>query len=192
METQIGKNFENIAKSIKNWWVPLVIGILLVGTGIYTFLSPLKSYLALAIIFSITFLTSGLLEVAFSIANRETIKGWGWSLTFGILTTIVGGVLLFNPELSMVTLPLYVGFVILFRSIASIGWAIDIKEFGISSWKSILFLGILGVILAMIVIWNPLAGGLTVVFWTGLAFITAGVFSIYLAFKLRKIHRFFN
>ncbi|WP_369047639.1 HdeD family acid-resistance protein [Tenacibaculum sp. UWU-22] len=184
------KSIENrIEKTVKNWWIPLVIGILLLITSIWTFASPSESYLALTIVFSITFLVAGVMEIYFAIANRHEISGWGWNLTFGILTLIVGFMLIRNPVISTITLPLYVGFVLLFRSISSIGWAIDIKDYGFSSWKSVLFIGILGIILSIIILWDPFFGGLTVVFWTGLAFMTGSFFSFYIANTLRKLNK---
>ncbi len=180
---------KTIGKRVKNWWVPLVIGIVLLLTAFWTFMSPLESYLALAIVFSISFLVSGFMEIYFSIANKDVIPNWGWSLAFGILTTIVGMMLVANPALTMATLPLYIGFVILFRSISAIGWAMDAKDYGLSNWKALLFTAILGIILSLMILWRPAIGGFTIVFWTGMAFLMAGFYSIYLAIHLRKLHK---
>ncbi|MFV0566401.1 MAG: HdeD family acid-resistance protein [Flavobacteriaceae bacterium] len=186
MKTNIIKT---IGRSIKNWWVPLLIGIVLIITSIWTFMSPLESYFALAIVFSISFLVSGIMEIYFSIANRDAIPNWGWNLAFGILTTIVGVMLIANPAVTMVTLPLYIGFVVLFRSISAIGWALDVKDYGVSSWKGLLFTAILGIILSIMILWQPAVGGFTLVFWTGMAFLMGGIYSIYLAVQLRKLHK---
>lgn len=186
METQFTTN---IKKTIKNWWAPIVIGILLTLTAIWTFTSPQESYLALSIIFSLSFLTAGIVDIIFSISNRENIKNWGWNLAFGIITAIMGVLMLINPAISMVTLPLYVGFVILFRSIMAIGWATDLKAQGFLDWGNLMVMGILGTIFAFILLWNPILGGMTIVFWTGVAFLFAGIFNIYLGFRLRKVHK---
>ncbi|MCB0467885.1 MAG: DUF308 domain-containing protein, partial [Aequorivita sp.] len=164
-------------------------GILLLVTGLWTLASPAESFLALAIFFSITFLTSGILEIYFSISNRHNIKNWGWNLSFGIVTAVVGILLLINPAISMVTLPFYVGFIIMFRSIMAIGWATDLKSYpGVSS-GNIMIMGILGLIFSFILLWNPLFAGLTIVIWTGLGLLFVGGASTYLAFKLRKLYK---
>ncbi len=49
--------------------------------------------------------------------------------------------------------------------------------------------GIIGIIFSFILLWNPLFAGLTVVVWTAFVLITAGITSIYLSFKLRKLHK---
>lgn len=180
---------KQVSGSIKHWYVPLLIGILLIITGIWTFAAPMESYLALSIVFSVTFLVVGIMECFFAIANRKEISNWGWTLVLGILTTVVGFLLIARPEVSMATLPIFIGLVILFRSIAGIGWSIDMRDSGLDDWKSFLGLGILGIIASMIILWNPMLGGLTITIWTGLAFLVTGIWSIYLAFQLRKVHK---
>lgn len=185
--------FENIksqiTESLKNWWVLLLIGLLLAGTGFWTFTSPVKSYLTLAIIFSITFLLAGILESYFAISNRKAMDNWGWSLMFGIITALGGILMLVNPQISMVTMPFYIGFVILFRSTMAIGWATDLKRQGVLNWGNLMIAGVLGILFSLILIWNPAFGGMTIVFWTGFSFLMTGITSVVLAFKLRRVYK---
>jgi uncharacterized membrane protein HdeD (DUF308 family) len=67
----------------------------------------------------------------------------------------------------------------------AMGFAFDMKAFAIKDWGWLLALGILGVLLSFILFWNPLFAGLTIVFYSGCAFITIGVFRIILSFKLK-------
>ena len=89
----------------------------------------------------------------------------------------------------MVTLALYVGFVILFRSIAAISFAIDVKRYGSKGWGYLLTSGILGAIFAFILIWNPEFTGMTLVAFVALSFLFAGIFSIVLSLQLRRLHK---
>ena len=179
----------SVKKAVKHWYLHLIIGIVLILTGIWTFSRPLQSYFALTIIFSISFLVSGVMEIIFASSNRKIIENWGWTLALGILTTIVGVLLIINPAISALTLPLYIGFMLLFHSIWAIGSAIDFKSYGMTGWGTMLFIGILGAIFSFFVIWKPLFGGMTIVIWTGLALVSSGAFNLYLATKMRKIHK---
>ncbi|MBK0368767.1 HdeD family acid-resistance protein [Flavobacterium agrisoli] len=180
--------FKKVKNSVKYWYVPLIVGIIFIAVGIYTFMSPLASYLALSLFFSLSFLFGGGAEIIFAISNRKELDNWGWTLTFGIFTFLVGLLLINRPEISIVTLPLYIGFLVLFRSIAAVSYAIDLKNYGIKDANNLLILGILGIVFSFLLLWNPVFAGMTIVFWTGLALVTSGVFSIYLAIKLKKIH----
>jgi len=178
---------KTVTNTVKYWYIPLIVGLIFIGIGVYTIISPLESYLALSILFSLSFLFSGISEIIFSISNRKEIDNWGWTLTFGILTFLLGVLLVMNPVISITTLPIYVGFVMLFRSIMGISYALELKNYGVLDWGNLMVLGILGLLFSFVLIWNPLFAGMTIVFWTGLALISGGAFSVYLSFKLKKI-----
>ncbi len=179
---------KTINSSITHWYIPLIVGLIFVGTGAYTFTAPLESFLALSILFSVSFLLSGAIEIAFSLSNRNEMKNWGWNLAFGVFTFVIGVILISHPALSVATLPIYVGFLLLFRSIMGISFAIELKNNGIKGWGTMMALGGLGVIFSFMLFLNPVFAGMTIVFWVGLTFISAGVFSILLAFKLKKLN----
>lgn len=179
---------KTLKETVKHWYIPLIVGIFFVIVSIVAFASPLGSLLTLSILFALSFLLGGIAEVFFSIANRSQMDNWGWTLAFGIITWIVGVLLLLNPSLSMTALAFYIGFVILFRSIATIGFAMDIKQYGNKNWIGILLLGILGTIASFILIWNPLFAGLSIVILVALSFLFAGLFNIYFAFQLKTLH----
>ena len=180
--------FKTIRNSIKHWYIPFLVGLIFLGIGIYTLTSPLASYLALSLIFSLSFLFSGLAEIFFSIANRKEIDNWGWTLIFGSVTFLLGVLLVMNPAISKTTLPFYVGFLVLFRSIGGVSYAIELKNYGILDWGNLMLIGVLGVLFSFLLIWNPLFGGMTIVLSTGLALISGGIYSIYLSLKLKKLN----
>jgi uncharacterized membrane protein HdeD (DUF308 family) len=76
---------------VRRWYLPLVIGVILLILGVWTLFTPAKSYVALAIVFAIGFLINGILETYFAIVNKTN----GWSLVLGILSLILGLMLLF-------------------------------------------------------------------------------------------------
>lgn len=125
----------------------------------------------------------------FSLTNRDQLDNWVWSLAFGIPTFVVGISLVSHPALSITVLVFYVGFLLLFRSISSISFAWDVKKYGNKNWGGLLVFGILGAIFSFILIWNPAFAGLSVVILVSLSFLFAGLFSIFLAFQLRRLHK---
>jgi uncharacterized membrane protein HdeD (DUF308 family) len=180
--------FKRIRQSIKHWYIPLIIGILLIATAFWTFTSPIESYVALSLLFSISFLVSGVLEVFFALSNRDEIDNWGWVFVLGLATAIIGGLMMTHPMVSMEVLPVYVGFMVLFRSIMAIGWALDLKNYGVLDWGNLMLVGVLGTLFGFILLWNPIFAGLTIVIWTGIGLLVSGVFSIYISFKMKKLH----
>lgn len=186
MDTFIIKSIKEV---VKNWYIPLVVGILFIIISILTFSSPGGSLLALSIFFALSFLFGGMSEIIFAFTNRKHMQNWGWSLTFGIITTIIGLALTIQPALSMEVMGFYIGFGVLFRSIASISFALDIKQYGGKQWIGLLLLGILGGITAFILIWNPIFAGLSAVMLIAFSFLFAGLFSALFSFQLRKLNK---
>lgn len=177
----------SVKSSIKHWYLLLILGIVLILVGIWVFNTPVASYVTLSILFALTFLFTGIIELSYAIGNQKTSENWGWNLIGGIIDVVIGMMLLSQPQISMIILPLYVGFAILFRSIMAIGWSIDLKKRSVKSWSNLLIIGILGVIFALIMLWNPVFAGMTIVFYTAFAFILIGVFQVFLSFKLKNL-----
>ena len=60
----------------KYWYLPLITGILFILIAIWVFGTPLASYITLVILFSVTFLLTGIIEIAYALFNRKNIYNW--------------------------------------------------------------------------------------------------------------------
>jgi len=189
METVLTSPFKVVKNSIRHWYLLTIAGLIYIAAGIWVSLTPLSSYLALAMLFSFSFLVSGISEIAFALSNRKELESWGWKLAFGLLTAVIGVILLSSPILPITSLPLYVGFVVLFRSIMAMIFSIELQNYGVRQWGWLLFIGILGLAFSYILIWNPLFAGLTLVYWTAFALITLGIFSISFSVQLHRLRK---
>jgi uncharacterized membrane protein HdeD (DUF308 family) len=179
--------FKTIRTSIKHWYIPLIIGILLILLGFYTISTPVAAFLTLAILFSWSFIISGILEIIFAVQNKDEVDGWGWYLTGGILYTLFGILLIANPLLSASTLAFIVGFYALFKSFQLLSFSFDLKNYGSKSWGWSLLFAILGIIFSFILLWNPLFAGFSLVIWTGMAISTVGFAACVFAFQLKSL-----
>jgi uncharacterized membrane protein HdeD (DUF308 family) len=179
---------KTVRNSVKNWYILLIVGLIFLAGGIYSFVSPEDSFKTLALFFGWSFLISGAIEIVFSFSNRDELENWGWTLIFGVITFLVGLLLISKPGITELILAFSLGFLVLFRSIGAISFALDLKNYEDNSgWGALMAFGVLGVLFSFLLLWNPAFAGMTIVFWIGLALVTAGIFSIYLSLKLRKL-----
>ena len=74
--------FDEMEHAVKNWWLSLILGILYIIVALCLLFAPGSSYIALSVIFSISMLISGIIEIIFSISNRRSISSWGWYCRF--------------------------------------------------------------------------------------------------------------
>jgi uncharacterized membrane protein HdeD (DUF308 family) len=176
---------EDIQNNVKNWWWFLVSGLLFIATGIAIYASPAASYVSLSIVFSILMFSNGISQIFFASANSKVLKGWGWILVSGLIDLALGTYLLLYPAVTMVTLPYFVGFWLVFRSFYLMGTAFDLQALGVRGWGWFLFGGIVVMVLGGFILYYPAAGVVSIIAFSGSAFIVGGIMNIYLAFALK-------
>jgi uncharacterized membrane protein HdeD (DUF308 family) len=176
-----------VKETVKYWWLLLLTGLILIATGIWIFASPAAAYLSLSLLFGISILIVGVFEIGFAISVRRSLRGWGWTLASGLLDLIIGAYLSSYPTITMAVLPFILGFWLLFRGSAALGFAVDIGTQENLVW--LLLLAIAIIFFGFMILAVPAYGVVNIIVWTGLSFIAAGVFRVFLAFKLRKIKR---
>lgn len=178
---------KTIRNTVKHWYVPAIIGVLFIVLGGYIFTVPESTYFSLVMLFSLSFLFSGILEIWFAIDNRDELEGWGWYLTSGIFGLILGVLLIAKPAIASVTLPFFIGFGLLFRSFLGLGLAFELKNYGILKWGNLAIVSVLGIVFSFILIANPVFTSISLVIITALSFIFVGVNAVVLSFQLKKL-----
>lgn len=178
---------KSFTRTVKHWYLPLILGALFIVCGLYVFISPAETYLTLALLFALSFLVWGLSDVFFSIDNRKSLRSWGWYFVGGFISLLMGFYLLIHPVVSMEVLPFVVGFMLLFRSFELLGFAFEVKEAGVLNWGNLAIASILGIIVSFVLLAWPVFTGVWLVMLTGLAFIFTGIASIVLSFNLKKL-----
>lgn len=181
--------FALVKKTLKYCFLILLVGILLVGVGIWALFFPHQSLKVITVVFSFVFLVAGFLEIIFSLFNKEELSNWGWGLILGILKLVVGILLLMNPTLSALTLAFYLGFLLLFRSIGSLVLAFNLKEYQVLEWGDALGLGLIGLIISLVLILNPYFTTTMVIIFSAISLIISGLISIYSSIKLRQLQK---
>jgi uncharacterized membrane protein HdeD (DUF308 family) len=96
-------DFSNSSK-FRYWYLHLILGIIFMILSVIIFTTPVQFFITLSIIFSITFLVSGILEIAYTISNRRRLDNWGWSLGTGTIDVLIGILLFSRPDISMIIL----------------------------------------------------------------------------------------
>ena len=165
--------FNEIQHSVKNWWTSLLLGIVYIIVALWLMFSPVSTYVALSIIFSVSMLISGILEIIFALSNRKGVPSWGWY--------IVGG--------RMEVIPFIIAFWLMFRGFSSTGYSIDLKRYGTRDWGWYMAFGILAILCSLLILWQPAIGALYAVYMISFAFLIIGLFRVMLSFELKNLHK---
>lgn len=176
-----------VAGTVKNWWVFLIMGVLLIISAYWMFTTPVESFVGLASLFSALIFVSGLFSVFFALTNKDDIDNFGLYLAGGLLDVLIGFILLKYPGLTVLLFSMFIGFWLLFRGFNMISVSFKIKSVGDEGWGWILFFGILIVIFAMMSIINPLIGASYLVYTLAFTLTFFGIANIALSLRLRRL-----
>ena len=177
---------ENIEKIIKYWYAPLVSGIFFIGAGILTLAFTKASVFTLCLFLGVSFLISGVMEIVSATVNRKIIVNWGWTLFLGVIDIMFGVLLLVHPYGTMTVIALFLGLSVMFRSVGVITLSLNMKNTN-PKWRYLLVFGVSGIVFAIILLLHPLFAWKTILLFTGITFIAAGIFGILLSLHLRAL-----
>ncbi|MDL2258428.1 DUF308 domain-containing protein [Eubacteriales bacterium OttesenSCG-928-K08] len=168
-------------------WFELVLGVLLVALGIYTFTNPSIALSGIVFIFSLLAILSGISDIVFYVRLRSLTEfGASISLISGIVSALAGLMLLLNPVIGKWILS--IGFSIWFiaHSISRLANYRFIKEMasrGISILS--LILSISGIILGVFMAFNSALSMISLGYLVATAIVIHGIGSIAEAFSGR-------
>jgi uncharacterized membrane protein HdeD (DUF308 family) len=141
-----------VARVVRDHWkLFLIEGIILVVLGLLAVGVPMVAGLAVAILFGWLFLISGVVGLVTTFAMRQA-PGFWWSLLSAVLGIVVGGWLVIQPALAVVSLTyLLIAFFII-EGIATIMYALEHKGALSGRWGWMLVSGIVDLFLAGVIL----------------------------------------
>jgi uncharacterized membrane protein HdeD (DUF308 family) len=164
-----------------NWWVLLIRGILAVLFGIMAFALPGLTLVTLVLLYGVYALADGL--TALWVGGRA--RAW-WFVLLGVLGVIVGICTFFYPGITAVALLYLIAAWAIVRGIFEIITAIQLRKEISNEWMLIIG-GIISIIFGVVLVANPAAGALAMVWLIGAYALIFGVMMIVLAFRLRGL-----
>jgi len=166
----------------KNWYLVLIRGLILLLLSYLIFQSPGDALVAYALYVGIGFIITGLFEIFGGIASKNDNPNWGLTIFGGILDLIVGYILTAHPLLTASIIPFIIGFWAMFY-----GFFLIINSFTTAGNFALKFFGgILLIISANFLMFNPLIAGLTVTLWIATLLLIAGIYNIVFSFQLKS------
>jgi uncharacterized membrane protein HdeD (DUF308 family) len=168
----------------RTWWVFLIGGIASVIFGVLAFINPAIALLVLSMFFAAAILVDGAFNLVGALQNREK-DGWWLMLLIGILGVVVGGYALLNPPISMLAFVYLVAFQAILLGVFLIMLGYKFRKATSREW--ILYLtGALSVLFGVLVVAQPAAGSLTIVWLIAGWAIAIGVLKIVFALRVRS------
>ena len=156
-------------------WMSLVTGLLLVATAIYMFANPATPLAVLGFVFSVAVLLGGVFELVryFGALKPERT---GWDLINGILTVVVGLILLTASAGAQATyIPTIVGVWLVAWALIRLMTAQGMKYLSYAAGRHLQFSAIGSLVLGLLVLLFPMFFGAVAVWLIALVLLVAGL-----------------
>jgi uncharacterized membrane protein HdeD (DUF308 family) len=92
----------------KHTWGTAGRSLLFIAAGVLVLGRPVLAAVSLPVVLGLFLAIDGVIVMILSIANSKEIKGWGWVFFGGILSLVLGVLILNNPLLSLASMVLLV------------------------------------------------------------------------------------
>lgn len=166
-----------------SWWLVLLVGLLSVVAGVVILFKPGDSLATLAVIAGIFLLVDGILELASSFMRSTQSRGL--VALFGVLTAVVGVLLIRHPIGGVAAVALLIGIWLI--AIGVIRFVTAFEELDHRGWHA--FAGILELIAGIVIVANPGIGFATLAILVGIGFILNGIGMTALGWGMREVRR---
>ncbi len=159
-------------------------GIVLIIMGILALLMPEIAAFATVLTLGWLLIVAGIVEIVHSFQTRHR-AGFGWKLAAGIITLILGLLILFFPIAGVATLALWIGAFIFAGGIVRVILAFRVKP--AKGWGWVLFDGILAIIIGGLIAWGWPASSIAFIgLLTGFWLLFSGIWRITLDGRVRR------
>jgi uncharacterized membrane protein HdeD (DUF308 family) len=179
----LGTNAQALCR--RTWWVFVVGGLASVIFGVLAFVNPGIALFVLAMFFAASVLVDGAFNIIGSIRHREK-DGWWLMLLIGILGIAAGGYALLNPPISMMAFVFLVAFEAIMLGVFLVMLGYKVRKATTREW--ILYLtGGLSILFGILVVVNPGAGGLSIVYLIASWALVVGVLKVIFGFRVKNL-----
>ena len=168
------------------WWLTLLQGILAVFFGIAAIFWPGLTLVALVYLFSAFVLAWGIIEIVRGFLGIGKRGAWWLTLLFGVAGLGVGIYLVRHPKVTFGTFIVVIGLLLIARGIIDIvGVFVDRQN----AHNKVLWaiVGVAALLAGILVLVQPVAGGVAFVWILGLYALVYGALTISLSIQAREL-----
>ncbi|WP_116101422.1 HdeD family acid-resistance protein [Amycolatopsis thermalba] len=109
-------------------WPSYLLGAVWIAVGMIALAWPGITLLTLAVVVGIGFVVAGAGQIAAAVAWRRRLPMWGLWLGLGVVTLLIGVVALVWPDLTILTLAIWLGIALVLRGAAALWFGLQLRR----------------------------------------------------------------
>ena len=168
----------------RNWWVLALRGVAGILFGIGAFVWPGATLAALVLVFGAYVFVDGIFALIAGIGMRRQLSLW-WLVVLEGVAGIILGVLTFrSPDTTALVLLTFIAAWSIVTGIFEIATAVRLRKMIANEWLLILS-GVVSIIFGALLIAQPSAGAISIVWLLGAYALLFGILTLMLALRVR-------
>lgn len=171
----------------RNWWLVVLRGLLAILFGLASFLRPDITWLALILLFGIYAIVDGVFAMISGVSRSRYSSRWWVFLLEGIVSLAAGVIVLLRPGLAGLALVMVIAVWAILTGILEVLAAIRLRREIRNEWM-LGFGGFLSIVLGILMLLQPAAGGLVITLMIGAYALIFGILLVALGFRLRRLN----
>ncbi len=177
--------FKKIKKDFNRIFTTSILtSIIFIAFGVFLLSRPDTTLKIISYTLGIVIILLGSISFGkFFSSKREHMD---FNLIYGILSIIMGLIIILNPTALATLIPFVLGFWILINSIIKIQYSLDLKKYDNRAWIPTFTIGLLTLVWGLILIFNPFAGAMAITQMIGIFIIVYSILDIVESFILHK------
>jgi uncharacterized membrane protein HdeD (DUF308 family) len=175
---------QNTASLARNWWLLALRGVAGILFGTVALVWPESTLAALVLVFGAYVFVDGVFAMVAGIGMRKLMDRW-WLIVLEGAAGIILGVLTFrSPDTTALVLLTFIAAWSILTGVLEIATAVRIRAMIANEWLLILS-GVVSIIFGALLIAQPSAGALSIVWLLGGYALLFGILTLMLAFRVR-------
>lgn len=163
-----------------------IISIIFVIVGLFLFIKPNTTISVISYAIGGFLLVSGIFSIYKYFSQDGLMNTFNFELVYGVLLSIAGLFLIFNPNLLATLFPIILGIWIIINSVTKFQYALVLKRVNNNDWPYTCLISFLTFAWGLVLLFNPLESVLAVTQIIGIFIIVYAVLDIIDNFIIRK------
>ncbi|MTD59016.1 HdeD family acid-resistance protein [Amycolatopsis pithecellobii] len=109
-------------------WAAYALGAVWIVIGVIALVWPGITLLALAVTIGIGLIVGGIMQVMMAVSMRAELPMWGLWLALGIVTVIIGVLALAWPGITILTLAIWLGIILVVRGFGAVWFSLMLRR----------------------------------------------------------------
>lgn len=181
------KGNDKMVESFKRLFrMSIVTSIFFIALGLFLIIKPDTTITAISYIIGGIIMVTGITFLIKYFSNREQLGLFSGDLIFGILSIVIGLVLVLNPTALAKIIPFIIGVWILISSITKIQYSMQLKTYDNQAWVYTMIIAIITFIWGLLLIFDPFGGAMAITQIIGIFILVYAVLDFIEVFIIRK------